>query len=103
MSIRQIERAERIYQHWAPRLTNTTGVQRLIHAVDYARARINDIPADQRAQASEALADNIVAWIDQLTDSEVRIRTSHKPGRLPRALRAQARRGGARAGARGTA
>lgn len=86
-------RADRIYRHHAPRLAQPNGRARAQAAWDYARARINDLPEHQRADAYARLADHLVAAVDTLTVGEVRTDTKFVRTRpVANPLRAQARR-----------
>lgn len=92
MSQRQEERAERIYRHWAPKFVAAKGRNRALLAWDYVRARVNDLPDEERSTAWEALADILVGFVDGVTDGEVRSSQVRTDSAVPRSLRGQARR-----------
>lgn len=99
MTTRQQQRARRSaenrYAHWSAKFLAATGDERLAHAFDYLRARVNDLPKPLRAGAAEAIADTIIGMADQVTDGELeQPRTAanfarHRP--LPGGLRTDAR------------
>lgn len=99
MSHRQELRNERVWAHHAPRIIHQRGSRKLAAVYDYLRAAINDLPRDQRAEAAETVAGEIVRLAQTFTDGEVRTREFAPRREHLGVLRAQARR----ARARGTA
>jgi hypothetical protein len=96
VSRRQDERADRIYDFWMPRFSRAGGRRRAEVAGEYVVARINDLPKRDRVAAFEVLADELVRLADLVTQrgpSQVHFTPA---GAVPVALRAQARRAGAR-------
>jgi hypothetical protein len=90
------ERADRRYRHWMPQFMQAKGAERAALAFDYLRSLVKDLPESRQAATYEAIADELVALADRVTERDVRTaakfaRQATVPNSLNTAARARAR------------